>query len=372
MYSHPLTSADGLATRRLLPLIAVGLVVVACASADSDVDSTDLTNYTSTHSATEPAGDSTQPEPGSTQPADDETITSTVPPATEDAVDQSNPIAEVLGYEPSSQGHAEFVASTDREKERLISECMQEHGFEYQPFSIQADTWSPLGDHAVDLPPNEYKTRYGYGLATGLETALLADDGDSPMSPGPPDPNLEYYESLTEAGQQAYLQALEGEAGNGGCFEEATRLADRTAIFVDRFGDELASMYQQAEADTRVIEADERWRQCMADAGYNFEHENDAFDYVLEKLAPVNSAIVGEDVPVGVVTMREDAELTPELRDKLRAVVEEELVVARTDLECDTSAEKSLTRRLVQIELEEDFVKANRQTLDELFPSSDP
>jgi len=373
MYSHPLTSAAGLATRRLILLSAVGLVVVACASNEGASDAaTDDVNHASTPRATGPAVDSTQLEPGSTQPAHDETITSTVPPALDHAMVQSSPIAEVLRYEPSAQGHAEFVASTQREKERLIGECMREHGFEYEPFILQANIWSPLGDHAVDLPPDEYKARYGYGMATGLEAHLTSRANSSEPPPDPPNPNLDYYESLSEPARQEYDKAIGGEDGDGGCAGEAERQGDRAAILLEAFGNELNSLFQQVEADPRVIDADDRWRQCMADAGYDFEHEGDAIHYVLEKLTPVNSAIVGEDVIPGGVLMTGDAELTPELRDKIRAVVEEELVVARTDLECDKSAEKSLTRRVVRIELEEEFVKANRQTLDELFPPSDP
>ena len=358
--------------KRLLPLIIAGLVAVACAPDEgAGADGTDLTNYTSTPRATGPTADSTQPEPDSTQPADDEIIAAPTAPVAGEAVDQSDPIAEILGYEPGDDGYAEFLASTGRETEQLVAECMREQGFEYEPFSFLGETTAPPSDHALELSPDEYQARYGYGLATQLEDALTRKVDSSESPPPPPESNLEYYESLTEAGRQAYDLALEGEAGNGGCIEEATRLADRTAILFNRFGGELAAMSQQIEADPRVIEADDRWRQCMADAGYDFEHEGDAFHYVLSKLAPVNSAIVGEELAVGELLIRDDSVLTPELRDRLRAVVELELAVARADLECDKSAENSLTRRVVQIELEEEFVDANRQTLDELLPSSD-
>ena len=148
------------------------------------------------------------------------------------------------------------MASTDLSREQLISECMQLQGFDYVPNPMLGQGSSPVGNLPAGLPPDEFKARYGYGIASGYESTFDADGKTKPPVPDPPNPNIDYYESLSESAQRAYDDVLSGQDGESGCVGEAIEQTNQLGVLLDRFGDDLTAIEQGVKSDPRVIDAD--------------------------------------------------------------------------------------------------------------------
>jgi hypothetical protein len=276
-------------------------------------------------------------------------------------------LADLVGRSASTEEVAAQVRQAEQERQELVGDCLADQGFEYVVHVAAGQVVNVFG-LPTDLPEDEFRRQYGYGIATGFEAAL-----DHP--PGAPsdvveDPNAAIVATMSEAERAAYEQALYGTPGPngepGGCEGEAMLATDRAARLIEELDDELDDLEARIGADARLVDAEQAWVDCMADAGYPFADEAAIHEEILRRLNPVNDAAVGEDVPDGVVQSREGMSLTEEQRAELAEVRAFELAVAEADLECRDDLDE--VRAEVRAEHEAEFVDAHRDRLRELFP----
>lgn len=152
--------------------------------------------------------------------------------------------------------------------EDVIASCMRSSGFEY--VSQQTTGVEQFGILGLDLDPDAYAKRYGFGIANGAIQGIKVQS----------DQQTEYLTSLSPEEYLAYRVALEGdgalkEPGTevleiGGCTREALDSVDQPtwsahSEWLDAVSVELS---QRLSSDSRLIEIEEQWVQCMADSGY--------------------------------------------------------------------------------------------------------
>ncbi len=208
-----------------------------------------------------------------------------VPTDTDDEGDEGNdrgdggevdsPLAALLGWtsNPVEDRRRQL------EVEDLVADCMRDRGFEYQPvdFSsqINADEELQFGD------PEKYGERYGYGVMRSYELYEVGGGMDAPEFV---DPNQEYVNGLSPDEQQAYYEALYGQAAIASPEGE---LASDTPPDVPPeqqgcqmqaheqvFGDDastdpeiqaaLEEIFMGIENDPRFDQVERGWAECMA------------------------------------------------------------------------------------------------------------
>ncbi len=184
------------------------------------------------------------------------------------------------------------------------------------------------------------RQQYGYGVVLNVRLSY------QPVSFEIDDPNVAIQESLSEAESRAYGQAL------GVCVDEAfERVPDPFAqdtAAANWLATQALRIREEAWEDPRVQAAIDGWSRCMAEAGYDFAHPQDAHAYVAEMAEPFRQPMPGVEL---------DEETTAEL-DRIQQI---ELEVAHADFECAAELEK--TRRQVQWELEAEFIEENAERL---------
>ncbi len=230
-----------------------------------------------------------------------------------------------------------------REVEEHVAACMAEQGFEYTP----ADPMS-MADTS-DLPSfdsKEFVDQYGYGATTMDEVYGTGEEWV--------DPNADYVAAMSESEQTAYYEALWGASPEvdpddpdaeveynweeAGCQGEAqqTVFSDQTLWddpALEDFFDEMQSAYEDMnEDDPGLRETVGAWRECLADAGYDFatpdEAQQSIYDEVnalWEQTAPAE----GEADPDASVEPDEAA--MADLREK-------EMALAPADFACRESS----------------------------------
>ena len=246
-----------------------------------------------------------------------------------------SPIGEFLGQDFANfeDGEADF-ARLQAEAEVLTVQCMAELGFEYIPqdtsnFAVFAQEQTVDG---LERDSDEWIEKYGFGITTewfpqsmvGPDLVGFPDEG-FPGSPGSPDdfpqdPNEEYINSLSPTAQQAYFEALHGafpdfdpslseEEQNevfanfepSGCSFESQEQVFNNGFddqgFSEAFGDQLDDLFEQVEADPRIVAAMSEVSTCVADRGQVFNGEmNDVFDRFFEQVSEIgNNGPFGSD-----------------------------------------------------------------------------
>lgn len=165
-----------------------------------------------------------------------------------------------------------------REEEQLIADCMGDEGFEYVPHVMDPSDWDQGFEDAYALLPDEFAATYGYGVSTMLR------DADRPE-----DPNEAIREAMSPAELEAYWVAMHGERAGG--YEEseeqppplladsgcAGRATEQVFDDLDEYGrdplwealvSDLSALDIRIDNDPRVVEAEQAWIDCMAEAGY--------------------------------------------------------------------------------------------------------
>lgn len=287
---------------------------------------------------------------------------------------ETSPLAEILGWGMVSDQGAGAPEVTDVEirrqqrVEELIAGCMADDGFEYVPVPPDERMSGPF-DEAYALDPADFAERYGYGVTTLSATEPVA----------PTDPNQQILENLSAQRRQAYLQALWGEAvptdpdaadpdadqdrdgarpspgGDQGCHgwangqvygdEDTGGMAAGHARFEELLS-ELELLWERIENDPRLADTDQRWVECMTEAGYpGFDRPHAARQSVFDEYAALRGA-GPEPAPDALASLRDF-----------------ELALAPVDHAC---REEHIDgpRRLVAYELEGRFVDQHRTQLE--------
>lgn len=276
-------------------------------------------------------------------------------------------LADLLGVSGSPEDIGHRLREAENVRQEALRDCMAEQGFEYVPHTGDVGSVSEGSGLPTDLPTDEFRRRYGYGVATGFEASLNLEP-----TPAPEDPNQAIVAAMSDAERAAYERALHGDAGTDGaprgCEAEAEEAAGAVPAVMEEFGDELADLYARVEADTRVVEARSAWADCMEEAGYPFSDERAIEEELVGRMNTLYDAVAGEDVPEGSAVRVPGGRLSAEQRAALDEVIAYELDVAEADLGCRGDLDEVTTE--VRDEYEARFVDENRARLRELFPDA--
>lgn len=320
-------------------------------------------------------------------------------------------MAEFFGWE---QDDPEAAQAEYRDQESRIQEsirrCMAEEGFEYQPVLPPEEAFQ-----VWDETDEEERVRtQGFGITTwyGNEEEFGGGPGEEWI-----DPNQEAVEAMSEGERQAWFDALYGtqeeqeedmqsevdsetgetiyysEGYGAGCQGEAYGgeygEAEDTQSLWEEIQPAMDAMYQQVEADPRVVEANEAWAACMADAGYEVATRNDMWESVYSDFQARFDAIVGpnggyvdpfegwtedeinaffeektQDEIDAFFEEAESARRTDIDEEALAALQQEEIDMAVADWECAADMNDLYTE--VSAEYEAEFVAANRAVLEQI------
>lgn len=216
---------------------------------------------------------------------------------------QDSPINElfkgVAGMgEDSAADAARIQAETTRKVEEQVAACMAKQGFDYTPNVQTADAPAAVAE-ASGLSAKEYAAQYGYGVSTYDDTETTPTEGESGAAGQ--DPNAAAYEQMSESERAAYDSALWGEtatlgdeaddagadpdadfatASATGCYAQASAEVEQAdpatsgvnAVFANpQFAElltQLTAIYTTLDQDPAVMDANQKWADCMAKAGY--------------------------------------------------------------------------------------------------------
>lgn len=252
--------------------------------------------------------------------------------------------------------------------EDFIASCMQERGFEYVPESPESLESVRVVEEALALPREEFIAQYGYGIST--------DDTLGSGAESAADPNTEIREGLSPQAQQAYDRALwgtsHGDDGHdapdpeGGCQGRAVaHLSGSGGKELAPFPGEatllsdLAAFGERLDRDTRVVDARERWSECMAESGYSdLDRPEDAPGAVTQRMMD-QFGFAGSRL-YGFMEGTEPQNLDPAALAELRKY---ELSLAAADHACQRSHYLDAVEA-VQRELEAEFIREHRDQLE--------
>lgn len=301
-----------------------------------------------------------------------------------DGDDSGETLQDFLGA-PDAEDPQAMQAHFEDEQRRIeehIVACMAAEGFDYEP----RETSGPQGTvhPSQELERDEFVEEYGFGLTT--------IDPDEYMAEAAEDPNQEMLEAMDEAERQAYQEALHGEMPEpdpdapdepiememGGCRGEAEdEVRGQQRMLQDELGDELQALFERAQSDPRVVEAQESWAACMRDAGWEFSEPGEPHQRISEQHNELLQDAGAMEVPDEIAELEPGEEPPEDFEppappepdpDALAELQEEELEVAAADHECQVDAfgeDHELTRE-VQEEYEREFVDEHRDALEEL------
>jgi hypothetical protein len=321
---------------------------------------------------------------------------------------EAESLADFFGY---GNEDPEAAQANYRDQEARIQEatrvCMAEQGFEYQPILPPEEAFQ-----VWDESDEEERVRtQGFGITTwfGNEDQFTGSEWV--------DPNQESLEAMSETQQQAWYEALYGtpeeqeedmttevdsETGEtihfstgygAGCQGEAYEAeygdqADTQALW-EELQPTMDAMYQQVQADPRIVEANQGWSACMAEAGYEVESRERMWETVHQDFQTRLGAILGpnggfvdpfegwtEDEINAFFEEKTQEEIDAFFREAeqartanvdqeaLAALQQEEIVMAVADWEC--AADMNDLYQEVSEEYEADFIAQNRTILEQI------
>jgi hypothetical protein len=272
-------------------------------------------------------------------------------------------LKDVLGVDGSLEGYARAVSSEAAERERLVRACMEKDGFEYIEHTGGVGNVVSVTGLPTNLSPREFKSRYGYGVAPGFES-LLSRDRKAAKPSVNENPNDAIVDKLSPAAKVAY------EKTRTRCVDRAREATDKVQRLYKAFGSDLDKLAAAVRLDPRLVSAVNQWVRCMEERGYRYADEDEIRNDLLARLRPLNSEIVGEDVPQGAFLIRGETVATDSQRSRLHQLVEAELRIAKEDLACSDESRVDAVRATVNAEFEAAFVAGNSTELHSLFPSA--
>ena len=219
----------------------------------------------------------------------------------------------------------EYVDHIERTQAH-IADCMQRAGFEYIPVDVET---IQAAQQRMRMDPGytrrTFKEKWGLAVTTRF---------DNPVRDVGLGPNLEIWHSLPPRDQEAYARTLWGDepksdfvwtfdeedfSSTGGCTREAVAKVFTPAQIKGTYTNPKDVL---VENDPRIIEAQDRWTECMRDAGYEYEDDQD--EIIEEFEERLDELLQGDD----------PTELTGHRLAELKKLQQEEIEVSLVDLEC--------------------------------------
>jgi hypothetical protein len=328
-----------------------------------------------------------------------------------DTGSEGETMADFFGY---AEEDPEAAEAQYREQEARVQEsirvCMAEAGFEYQPV-VPPESSFMVGE---EWDEEEYVRTQGFGITTWYGNE---EEFAGPVDEEWVDPNQEALDAMSESEMTAWNNALYGTpeeqeasqvsrvdpetgeeyfemTGYGpGCYGEAQEaeygsMEDSQELWAE-IQPAMDAMYQQVEADPRIVELQENWSACMADRGYEVESMTAMYDTVYADFQERFDAIVGpnggyvdpmegwtqEEIDAFFQEKTQEeidaffAEAQEASRDNidmeaLAALQQEEIDMAVADYEC--RGDYWEVYQDVSGDYEADFIEENRAALEEI------
>ncbi len=277
--------------------------------------------------------------------------------------------------------------------EEIVTACMTEQGFEYEPAdwgAIMQEQWA-LEARMQSAEPwrpadgVEYAREHGYGITT----SGTADEPAETTGGVVMDPNAERVSQMSRAQAQAWDLALYG-PGQGVEYLDGTEPYDWTkhgclgvsdhelGIDTREFFDdsawsdlrnEIEALEMAVAVDPRLAEAREGWSTCMASAGYpGYADPGDPMREISDR-----STQIWEQVGTGVqLDLSTDDYLTDpaylaqqaELARLEAEVAPLEIALAVADATCRVEVDYDRRHAQTRLALQEEFYEAHRVDLD--------
>ncbi len=340
------------------------------------------------------------------------------PEATEDTTTGEESLAAFFGWNDEDPEASEARYREEQAQvEESVRQCMAEAGFEYQPQVMPDSAFSA----PVEEDMGEYYATQGFGISTWYgrddETTDTTVAGEEWI-----DPNQEMLDAMSDTERQAWYDELYGseeeqmedlrtevdpdtgeeyqvsDGYGAGCYGEAYQAQYGDQNDVNALWEEInpmmETMYEQVQADPRIVELDQAWAACMSDAGYEYESMNAMYESVYTDFQTRFDEIVGPNGgyvdPMADWTQEEiesffnektqeeidaffaEAE-TSNLanidQDALSALQQEEIDLAVAAYECQGDYYE--VYQDISEEYEADFIAANREVLEQIRDAQD-
>ncbi len=298
------------------------------------------------------------------------------------------------------------IEEQQRAVQQQIQRCMQEQGFAYVP-DADAGLRRFTADVGVGLDRAAFAEQFGFGISTGFDSLVeRAVDFSEEV-----DENAAHLETLSEGEADAWLIALDGvppernasgqlidpETGeviagrgrgvrSGGCRGQA-----ETEVFGDfsalaSLSDEFAELEERIQADPRVVEISTAWQNCMSDAGFDYDDEQQARTEIQQTYRPLLFSFFGRGPGQGgadegggdqegagqqggapgdrLQNALSELVLTDEQEAELATLQQTERSVAVASVGCDDGNGDELEE--IRLRYEREFVQANREVLESI------
>jgi hypothetical protein len=245
------------------------------------------------------------------------------------------------GIKEFGLNEVEFVEHIEK-TQALIAECMAEAGFEYVPVDVRT-----VEEAQARMRMDPGYTRKTFKQKWGLAVTTRFDNPVRDVGLGP---NLRIWRSLPKRAQEAYSRTLWGDNPNADfvwAFDEedfsATGGCTRRAVAQVFTPAQLKGTYVHpkdvlVESDPRIIEAQDNWTECMREAGYDYEDDQDE---IIEEFQERLEELTEGDDPRTLTGHRAAA---------LRKLQQEEIKVSLADYRCQVKHTDDVFRK-VEIEI---------------------
>jgi len=293
--------------------------------------------------------------------------------------------SRIFGWnmDPNQQEtQAEAQARIDREgreQEEMIAACMSEQGFTYIVRDSNFGTiWIADPNDGPQWGTREFAEQFGFGMANSPWSQPMD------VEPAEPevwvDPNQDILDAMSEAEREAWNEALWGAPQEGewdpmlaGCAGQAQAARWPETQVDDQFVSlqaEMDMVWQQIQSDPRILNLNNSWASCMANAGYpGFTDENAMFNSLNDEFGVVQGWEINNEIwgnwdwdayPDGP-----DASqiFTPDPAD-LAAFGEREIAIAVANHDCREQVSWDSVQLEVNHDLQQRFVDQHRAELE--------
>lgn len=297
----------------------------------------------------------------------------------------------------------EESAAKERQVQDLITTCMRAEGFEYRPFV------PPMAASTISTGPQwgtrEFAEKYGYGMSTDPYPQPSPDNQ-------PVDPNQAIVDAMTDSEREAYYAALQGapmmaesssvasapatdpsaaptvetttpaadetsaaqpvEMADTGCWGKASEQVwgngfQRSGEF-DDLQNRMSQLWDQGQKDPAVVEAQDRWSTCMADAGHPGlatvdaaqQSINDRVNQLYESLPHPDPSELQTASPTADIVTGNPVTAAPGYQQ----LQTDEIALAVADFDCRDKAGYQKTFDEANQRLQQQFVDDNRAELE--------
>lgn len=324
---------------------------------------------------------------------------------------------------------AEEQQTKERQVQDLIVTCMAAEGFEYRPFV--PPTMTDAGMSGPQWGTKEFAAKYGYGV-TGGPWSMAAPTTDQPVDPNQAildamsDSEREaYFEALygpasmatssavavdpasdtesagattiassiaepaasvagtssaessptptqaAESIQSTEATVAQAVPATEGCWNTSANQVWGAGQSTDQFTDlmnRMSQMWEQTQKDPEVLEAQDRWATCLADAGHpGFTSIDQPQQQIMEKSNAFYSSLPQPDP---TQTSLDEAAMSSAMAavtasPDYAALQAEEIALAVADTECKDKVGYQQTVDEVSRRLQQQFVDDNRAELEQ-------